>query len=69
MQNFFDNAYTININKLEKTVKDVIQAGYNVTVIINGEYYNISTDEEKKPGKTAKRRYNTHKEPGKARKQ
>ena len=47
MQNFFDNAYTININKLEKTVKDVMQAGYNVIVIINGEYYNISTDEEK----------------------
>lgn len=47
MQNCFDNSYAININKLEKTIKDVMQAGYNVTVIINGEYYNISTDEEK----------------------
>lgn len=53
MQNFFDNSYTININKLEKTVKEAIKAGYNVTVIINGEYYNISTDEEKTENTTA----------------
>lgn len=47
MQNCFDYSYVIQLNKLEKTVKDVMQAGYNVIVIINGEYYDVSADDGK----------------------
>ena len=54
MQNFIEYPYTIQLNKLAETAEEAIKAGYNVTVIINGEYYNISTDGEKKPGKTGK---------------
>lgn len=47
MQNFIEYPYTISIDKLETTAKEAMQAGYNVTVIINGEYYNVSNNKEK----------------------
>ena len=53
MQNFIEYPYNIQLNELAKTAEEAIKAGYNVTVIINGEYYNISTDEEKTENTTA----------------
>ena len=43
MQDFRSYSYTIRIDKLEETAREVIKAGYSVTVIINGEYYEIET--------------------------
>lgn len=48
MQNFIDYSYTIQLNKLVKTAEEAIKAGYNVTVIINGEYYDIKADDGKR---------------------
>lgn len=36
------NENTINIKELEKTATDVIKAGYEFLVIINGEFYTVS---------------------------
>ena len=41
--------YIINIEELEKTVQDAVNAGYNATVIINGEYYDIKAPKGDKP--------------------
>jgi len=44
MQDFRSYSYTIEIDKLEETAREVIKAGYSVTVIINGEYYEVTDD-------------------------
>lgn len=44
MQDFRRYSYTIEIDKLEETAREVIKAGYSVTVIINGEYYEVTDD-------------------------
>lgn len=44
-------SYSIRLDKLEQTVKKAAQSGYRVTVIINGEYYDIDMDKADKAGK------------------
>lgn len=39
--------FTIPINKVEEVVKDAIDQKQNVFIVINGMYYEISTDKEK----------------------
>ena len=51
MQNFTEYSYTIRLDRLEETVRKVIEGGCNVTVIINGEYYDIDTSKAEKAGK------------------
>ena len=41
MQDFRTYDYQIPIKDLEDTVKEVIKHGYSVTIVINGEYYNV----------------------------
>lgn len=43
-------SYGIEIDKLEQTAREAMQGGYRVTVIINGEYYDIK-DKAEKAGK------------------
>lgn len=50
MQDFTEYSYSIDIDKLEQTVKEAMRGGYRVTVIINGEYYDIK-DKAEKAGK------------------
>ena len=54
MQDFTEYSYSIDIDKLEQTVKEAVQGGCNVTVIINGEYYDINMDKAEK-GRKGKR--------------
>ena len=41
MQDFRTYDYQIPIKDLEDTVKEVIKHGYSVTIVINGEYYDV----------------------------
>lgn len=41
MQDFRTYDYQISIENLEDTAREVIKHGYNVTIIINGEYYDV----------------------------
>lgn len=54
MQDFTEYSYTVRLDELEKTVKEAVQGGYRVTVIINGEYYDIDMDKAEK-GQKGKR--------------
>lgn len=47
MQDFDNYSYVININKLQETVKKALDGGYPVTVVINGEYYDVDLDGSK----------------------
>lgn len=51
MQDFTEYPYSIDIDKLEQTAKNAMQGGYRVTVIINGEYYDINMNEAEQAGK------------------
>lgn len=51
MQDFTEYSYTIRLDRLEQTVKEAMRGGYRVTVIINGEYYDINMDKAEKAGK------------------
>lgn len=44
MQDFRSYSYKLNIKELEETAREVMKAGYSVTVIINGEYYEVTDD-------------------------
>ena len=50
MQDFSKYSYTIQLYELEKLATDVISAGHNVTVIINGEYYDVVDDSRQAKG-------------------
>ena len=54
MQDFTEYSYSIDIDKLEQTVNKAVQGGYRVTVIINGEYYDIDMNKTEK-GQKGKR--------------
>jgi len=41
MQDFRKYSYRIRLEDLEKVAREATNGGYNVTVIINGEYYDI----------------------------
>ena len=47
MQDFSRYPYTIQINDLEETVMKAIKGGYSVSVVINGEYYDVDIDGSK----------------------
>ena len=52
MQDFRNYSYVIQINDLERTVKEAIEGGYSAYIVLNGEYYDIdisSHQEDKKP--------------------
>ena len=51
MQDFVNYNYTIKIQDLEKTAQKVIESGYSFLVVINGEYYDIQIQDEKKEGR------------------
>lgn len=51
MQDFTEYSYSIDIDKLEQTVRKIIEGGYRVMVIMNGEYYDINMNEAEKAGK------------------
>lgn len=42
------DSYSIELDRLEETVKKVVEAGYSVMVVINGEYYSVNTDKAEK---------------------
>lgn len=56
MQDFSKYDYSIQLSELEKTVRDVIEHGYSVTVCINGEYYDIKSDRSATSGNEIKGR-------------
>ena len=45
------DSYSIELDRMEETVKKVVEAGYSVMVVINGEYYDINMNEAEKAGK------------------
>lgn len=47
MQDFSNYPYIIQLQDLEKTARKVIENGLSVTVIINGEYYDVDLDGSK----------------------
>ncbi len=47
MQDFRNYSYEIPLDKLEETAREVIKAGYSVMMIINGEYYEVTTDDSR----------------------
>ena len=47
MQDFRNYSYVIQINDLERTVKEAIEGGYSAFVVINGEYYDVDVDGSK----------------------
>ena len=47
MQDFRNYSYTIQIDKLEDTAREIIKAGYSVMMIINGESYDVTTDDSR----------------------
>ena len=50
MQDFSRYSYIIQINDLEKIVGKAIKGGWPVSVVINGEYYDIDIDGSKLKG-------------------
>lgn len=47
MQDFSRYPYIIQINDLEETARKVINGGWPIFVVINGEYYDIDIDGNK----------------------
>lgn len=52
MQDFSNYSYTIQIDDLEETARKAIEGGYSVSVVINGEYYNIEKGDDHMNKKT-----------------
>lgn len=46
MQDFRQYDYKIRLEDLEQTAKQALEFGCSVTVIINGEYYDITAQEK-----------------------
>lgn len=38
-------AYTIQLERLEEAIREALEAGYNAMVVINGEYYSVERPE------------------------
>lgn len=52
MQDFSRYSYTIQIDDLKETVMKAIEGGYSVSVVINGEYYDVDPGSVEKENKT-----------------
>ena len=54
MNDYIKYDHTINEKDLLETIREVKEHGYNVFVIINGEYYDIKLNDEKRGPKNEK---------------
>ena len=48
MQDFENYNYTIKISDVEKAIRAALDFGVEPIIIINGEYYDIDMEDEKK---------------------